>query len=112
MRGISLMNRPMHKLMAAAASLCGLLPALTLAQNVGQGGPNALPNLELAAKTSDALPKSRDALFDDDDMTSSPSSAPSAPATPAPGKKESLFLDDQPAAAPAKPATTAATDSG
>ncbi|HMX21824.1 MAG TPA: hypothetical protein PLS39_07070 [Accumulibacter sp.] len=102
----------MHKLMAAAASLCGLLPALTLAQNVGQGGPNALPNLELAAKTSDALPKSRDALFDDDDMTSSPSSAPSAPATPAPGKKESLFLDDQPAAAPAKPATTAATDSG
>ncbi|HPT50201.1 MAG TPA: hypothetical protein PLS67_03065 [Accumulibacter sp.] len=41
----------------------------------------------LAAKSTDALPKSRDALFDDDE--------PNNDSEPPPATKESLFLDDQ-----------------
>ncbi|MBL8398576.1 MAG: hypothetical protein JNL84_10620 [Candidatus Accumulibacter sp.] len=106
------MNNPMSNLMAALASLCGLLPALTNAQNVEGNDSSSPTRIELAAKPTEALPKSRDALFDDDEPSPSESPAPSSPSPAAPGKKESLFLDDQPTASPVKPTPTASSGGG
>ncbi len=120
-----------NQLFVVLTSLSGLLPLSASVQAVESGDVSPLAGVKLAAKPADALPKSRNALFDDNeaaspaDETAAPAAAPAPAATPAPapsatpvpaaGKKESLFLDDeQPSAAPktGKTASAAATGSG